>query len=233
MGYIYKIVNDINDKVYIGQTQRSIQERWNEHLKESKNTRSHTHLYNAMRKYGIDQFHIEIIEEVTNNILNEREIYWISQYNSFYNGYNSSLGGEGNKIIDNQLVLKLWNEGKLISEIAHELKRDRGTISLILRNQLNISDSEISSRAHAKSSSYANHSFNHVNNGCCIKHSVYQLDKDTEEILNQFNSLTDAANYIDKNNYVPIRNGISKVCRKERLTAYGYKWKYAEDMECV
>jgi hypothetical protein len=48
-----------------------------------------------MRKYGIENFHIEQIEEVANDQLNEREKYWISYYNTYFDGYNSTLGGEG------------------------------------------------------------------------------------------------------------------------------------------
>ena len=48
-----------------------------------------------MRKYGKDNFLIELIEECPNEMLNDKEIYWISYYNSYYNGYNASLGGDG------------------------------------------------------------------------------------------------------------------------------------------
>ena len=95
MAYIYKIVNDINNKVYIGQT-IDIEKRWYKHryLASSGFDR---HLYNAMRKYGIDNFHIEVIEECPEEELDEREKHWIQQYNSTDRnyGYNKSFGGEG------------------------------------------------------------------------------------------------------------------------------------------
>jgi len=50
-------------------------------------------LYMAMRKHGAGIFHIELIEECDNNLLNEREKYWISQYDSYKHGYNSTPGG--------------------------------------------------------------------------------------------------------------------------------------------
>lgn len=95
MAYIYKIVNDTNNKVYIGQTV-NIEKRWYKHryLASSGFDR---HLYNAMRKYGIENFHIEVIEECPEEKLDERERYWIQQYNSTDKnyGYNKSFGGEG------------------------------------------------------------------------------------------------------------------------------------------
>ena len=48
-----------------------------------------------MFKYGIVNFSIEELEECDDLILAEREIYWINYYNSYYNGYNATFGGDG------------------------------------------------------------------------------------------------------------------------------------------
>lgn len=61
MAFIYKITNLINNKCYIGKTERTINERWKEHLKKSKSL--DLPLYRALNKYGIDNFQIEQIEE--------------------------------------------------------------------------------------------------------------------------------------------------------------------------
>lgn len=95
-GYIYKITNQINGKVYIGQTKRPIKQRWWEHKNASKNKNNPGYdypLYRAFRKYGIHNFKIEEIEKCTYDKLDEREIYWIKYFNSFHNGYNLTLGG--------------------------------------------------------------------------------------------------------------------------------------------
>ena len=65
MGYIYKISNTVNNKVYIGQTVFSTEERWKQHISASFDTgfRGDNLLYRAMRKYGRDKFHIETIEK--------------------------------------------------------------------------------------------------------------------------------------------------------------------------
>jgi group I intron endonuclease len=76
-GYIYKITNTINNKVYIGQTTRTLTERFKEHLRncntESKKT---MHLYSAMNIYGKENFSISLLEEAsTLDELNQKEIY--------------------------------------------------------------------------------------------------------------------------------------------------------------
>lgn len=57
MGFIYKIYNDVNNKVYVGQTNGTIEERFKQHLKKVNSVDRKTYpLYNAMRKYGIEHF---------------------------------------------------------------------------------------------------------------------------------------------------------------------------------
>ena len=55
MGYIYKITNKINNKVYIGKTEGDIALRWQQHIYNMSNGIEY-HLYNAMRKYGLENF---------------------------------------------------------------------------------------------------------------------------------------------------------------------------------
>ena len=93
MGYIYKIINNINSKVYVGQTNGTLSRRWSLH-KQMHKTHSFV-LYRAMRKYGIEHFTMELIEECDDNLLDEREKYWINYYDSYNNGYNMTLGGTG------------------------------------------------------------------------------------------------------------------------------------------
>ena len=93
MSYIYKITNTINGKIYIGKTNRTVEERFKEHCRKSERERSEQRpLYNAMNKYGIKNFIIEQIEECPYDIASEREKYWIEYYGSFKYGYNATLG---------------------------------------------------------------------------------------------------------------------------------------------
>lgn len=94
-GKIYLITNDINSKVYVGQTTQTLNKRFNGHCCYSKADRS-TNMYikRAIHKYGKDKFYIQLIEECPINMLNEREKYWINFYDSYNTGYNLTLGGQ-------------------------------------------------------------------------------------------------------------------------------------------
>jgi group I intron endonuclease len=89
--FIYKITNLVNGKVYIGQTTRTVEERWKEHCYSSNKGFI---LNKAIKKYKKQNFKIETIEKC-NSIeeLNNKEIYWIKYYNSNKEGYNIALGG--------------------------------------------------------------------------------------------------------------------------------------------
>lgn len=69
MGYIYKITNDKNGKMYIGKTELpNPEDRWKEHLNDYKKERCEKRpLYEAMNKYGVEHFHFEVIEETENS----------------------------------------------------------------------------------------------------------------------------------------------------------------------
>ena len=82
MAYIYKLVNDINQRIYVGKTEFSIEKRFKEHCRDAfKPSFEKRPLYDVMRKYGVEHFHIELIEETDNP--EEREIFWIEQLRSY------------------------------------------------------------------------------------------------------------------------------------------------------
>lgn len=96
---IYKITNKINGKTYIGQS-RNIYKRWHGHKETCKRTKyKDVLLYKAMNKYGIENFEFEIIEICDEELLDEKEIFYIEKYGSFAHGknkgYNQTLGGGG------------------------------------------------------------------------------------------------------------------------------------------
>jgi len=92
---IYKIIFP-NNKCYIGQTIKTLKERKREHLSELQ--RSDFKVYRAIKKYGWNNLKwetIEFFENIDHFLLDEREIYWIKYFDSFRNGYNSTIGGMG------------------------------------------------------------------------------------------------------------------------------------------
>jgi len=83
-----------------------------------------------MRKYGVEHFHIELIEETNNP--EEREIYWIEKLGSFKNGYNATMGGDGKKYIDYDLVIAIYREIGVIKDVAKKLNISPDSVSFIL-----------------------------------------------------------------------------------------------------
>lgn len=94
-GKIYKIVNNVNGLVYIGCTINSLEQRFNEHLYRCFKTDYKSKLYNSIKKYGTENFSIELIEECELNVIYETEKKYVEKYDSYNNGLNSTLGGEG------------------------------------------------------------------------------------------------------------------------------------------
>lgn len=93
---IYKITNLLNEQSYIGLSV-DIEKRWLRHksnYKDSSNKEYEKALYRAFRKYGVENFTFEVLEECDQTELSNREIYWISFYDTFANGYNETPGGE-------------------------------------------------------------------------------------------------------------------------------------------
>jgi group I intron endonuclease len=113
-GKIYKIVNDINDKVYVGQTIRTLAQRFQKHCSYSDDINHTMAIKKAIHKYGKSHFKIILLEELkdcSQETLNEREIYWIAYYNAYTQGYNLTKGGQ---FCGHAQKLSLEEEGKLV-----------------------------------------------------------------------------------------------------------------------
>ena len=89
--YIYIITNEVNNKRYIGKSIYPIEFRFQRHIKNATKS-GQTKLYYEMRDLGIDNFKVDLLEETTEELLNEREIYYISKLKPELNG---TLGGDG------------------------------------------------------------------------------------------------------------------------------------------
>jgi group I intron endonuclease len=113
MGYIYVIQNIVNNKVYVGQTIRTVGLRWTEHVCCKKNLPFN----NAIRKYGKKSFIFLKIEEIENEHLDNEEQKYIFEYNSIIpNGYNVHEGG-------NNLNLSRGNSSKGGSSVEGHIKQ--------------------------------------------------------------------------------------------------------------
>ena len=91
IGYIYKITNKINGKIYIGQTIH-LNRRFNKY--RGLRCKGQPKLYRALVKYGIDSFTLEQFDTAPEEQLDDLEIKYIAQFDSFMNGYNCTTGGK-------------------------------------------------------------------------------------------------------------------------------------------
>ena len=93
---IYKATNNITGKSYIGYSIRGLEKRKPEH-KILSCGESAFYFHRAIKKYGWDNFSWVLLESnITDfEVLKELEIYWIEEYDTFYNGYNLTKGGNG------------------------------------------------------------------------------------------------------------------------------------------
>ena len=211
MAYIYQITNHANGKIYIGKTERTIQERWYEHCRDCIKDRYYDRpLYRAMRKYGLSSFTIEVIEETNNP--EERETFWIEQKGSFKYGYNATHGGDGKRYIDYDLVVATYNRLGSQNDTAKELGICDDSVRAILRAR------GIETKTHAE---VAKEKFSKMV-------SMYSLN---DEYIKTFTSLAEAAQYMIDNNLTgckssTIRTHISEVCHGKRKTAAKFKWKF-------
>ena len=200
---IYKATSKTTNKVYIGQTTTTLEERIKHH-KSSYNIKDY-HFYYAIRKYGWNDFEWEVVEDNINDItiLNKREKYWIEYYNSYENGYNSTRGGDGILRRDDELILKLFIEGKTTKEICDITGYNRSTIyrSFSLQGL----------------STENNQRKNELTGiRCSIPVLQYTL---TGEFIQEWPSASACVE-------IGQQSAISNVCRQEQITAYGFIWKY-------
>lgn len=209
---IYKIENLINGKVYIGQSV-DIQYRFNNHKSESFNPKSNaydTAIHRAIRKYGVNNFSFDIIEECDQNQLREREIYWIDYYQSFGNGYNLTSGGEGVPTVDIKLVQKLWDDGLAIKEISQHLSCQQHTVIRILESYEKYNNQESYRRGRENARKKMNK-------------SIMQYDL-FGKFIQKYKSITEAS--VSTN----IKRGnISAALIGHQLSAGGYQWRYEGD----
>ena len=207
MAYIYKITNLINGKVYIGKTsEKTIEERFKIHIKDSKKEHCEKRpLYDAMNKYGIENF---IIEEVESGLTDEeaciREEYWIKQYNSYIgfencNGYNATLGGDGKRLYNYKEIAQKYQELKSVKDTAKYFNCDKKVIRLACNeNNLSILDNK-------------------------PRKQLKRIDIKTGEIK-YYSCITEASQDIPGKQPETARKNISRAINRGS-SGYGYYWE--------
>ena len=221
---IYKITNNINGHYYIGQSV-DIKNRFRGHLFSAAHVSDKDHsapIHLAINKYGKKNFSFEVIEECSREELDSKEIYWIAKLKATENGnYNILLGGQDRKTFDEKPVELYDLDGRYIKTIssatktAEEIGVSRSTVYQVLHKQ----------RPTCKNFQLKYEEDEQVigpfisRQGGSLR--VQQINKDTGDIINIFNSIVEAAIATNSDS-----SAISKVCRGKLKTTNGYKWKY-------
>lgn len=249
MGYIYKIINKIDGKCYIGQTYNSLEERWRHHKGNSSNCR---YLKRAFNKYGIENFEMKLICICFDEDLNKYESQYIISCNSLVpSGYNLRQGGNGAKQNEEtkQKIGETLREGYSSGRIVNikkgkkgkphteetKLKLSKALTGRKIENPVygkicseeckkKISDIAkqriINEETRKKISETLKQKNKESNVLFNVKRKVLQYDMNNNYIAT-FNSLTEAAN-----KYNVSRSAISRVCNGKTKTSQGFIWKF-------
>lgn len=208
MGKIYKIINKSNGNIYIGQTRQPIYRRWSDHCYSAETVGHKDYtcpLHNAIRKYGRDNFIIEEVEDCPNELLNEREIYWIQYYDSYNNGYNAAYGGEGHQKYNYAEIAKYFIEhgNSLVDTCIYFHIYDQVVYTALQNEGIDYKSCE---RTNTKRK---------------YNKPILLVE---ENIV--FKKITDIDKYLDKPHaHGNIRRCLNGITEK----AYGYHWKEIED----
>ena len=218
MGYIYKITNLINNKLYIGKTELEPPEkRWLEHKHDYQRRRNEKRpLYSAMRKYGVENFKFEVLEKTKDTI--EREKYYINKYRTYVgfndcNGYNATLGGDGKcyLTVTDEDVIECYNQYGVVQHVANALNIDNSTVSKILKRNNIQTLSEIELRDFVYYLKYG---------------GVVKINIEDNKIIDIYRSVNEVCRENTDYNSDTIGCALYKHCK-----AYGYYWRRLNELK--
>lgn len=217
---IYKFTSKTTGLSYIGQSIK-IEDRYNQHLLKMNDKTENSKWYQALREQGIDNFEFSVLEECNPEELNMREIYWIAEFNSYKNGYNSTPGGQS-KFYNPLPIYEAWDSGLSPLEISQKLNIGLTCIYYNLKNYKNYDKHEAKIRGGRLAHKTALKS-NHI-----INTTIYQYD-----LKGNFIRDWPSCKEVVRNHSSWDSSYIGKVVAGKRKTAYGYQWThyYSEKIE--
>lgn len=239
---IYVITNDVNDKLYFGQTTRTLHERIQGH-KIKCQAGVDNHLYRAMRKYGWDKFHFyPIIEATTQEQLDALEEFYIWHFDTIKNGYNMAEGGDIN--VMHSEVIKERHDKKMRSpevrrKISESLKatiQKNGGMSEEHRRHLSENKKafyasergQLTKQRHKETFHLSPEHYRALNDA--KNKAVYCIDESGAEVA-AFARVTDAALWWKDHGYIEVKylrtiSGAIKRSAESSRYIYGLKWIY-------
>ena len=221
---IYKITNIINGKVYIGQS-TNLKDRIKQHKSMIKNyNENNNYLRKATKKYGYKNFKIEIIKFCDEKELDYYEIYYIDLYKSSDRkfGYNIELGGNINKHLSKEQIDKMKKNKK---------------------GKLKGKDNPFFGKKHTEKTKKII-SEKQKGNKYCLGRILSDETKNKIGLANRYNRTKKINQYDLNNNFIKSYFSVGETKRKlsvksesliaqcargKRKSAYGYKWKYADE----
>ena len=255
MGNIYLIKNRITGKVYVGQTRYSLQHRFTQHKELAG--KDNSVLHKSMKKHGVENFSIELLEKVENTKLNEREVYWINKYNSeIPNGYNMTAGGGGvsgyRHTEKTKAVLRVksakWmenlSEDEKVARAERLRKLHKGKpksvehkkhLSEARMGKYTGSDNPFYGREHTEETK---RKIGDKNRGKVSSRRV-AVKAVGNGIEKEFPFMSDAFIWLSESGYCKSKNRTSVLSTIKRAlsnndyTAYGFKWYYLESVETI
>ena len=245
---IYKIQNKVNGKIYVGQS-INITERWEQHKSRAYingDTGYNQPIHQAFRKYGLNNFVFEVLEETSFNQLDEREQYWIKELNTLSpNGYNIENGGRKNKGVTyicsecgrplaegknniTGLCQTCYNllRSKHIptsEELYESLCFNNGNFSKVSQIY-GVSDNAIRKWCKKYNMPFHSKDYKNIKTKQPYRKQVEQIDLNSGKVINIYNSIADAARALGMN----TSTHITEVCQGIYKSAGGYGWKYKE-----
>lgn len=244
MGFIYMITNKKSGEQYIGQTTRTIKERWAEHKEYAtyKKEKAANKLHRDIYRLGKENFQVSQLEECGNDILDDRERYWIKYYHTFVGdecyskGYNLTSGGNNGAVTQDpwniKPVYQIDKDTRKILKIYSKIPEVIKTLNLPKNSEANISACCLGKQKSAYGFIWAYEDSLRekilVNLKNKKERPVYQIDIHTQKIIQEFPSVAEASFSIDGTRESSTSTTIATCARGGCFFAYGFQWSYTD-----
>ncbi|MBQ3423481.1 MAG: GIY-YIG nuclease family protein, partial [Romboutsia sp.] len=227
-GFIYRIYDKINNKNYIGQTITTIDERWRQHqLKAQRGSKNSFH--RKLNEIGIENFEISYVDSIICDTrsemvdkLNDLEIKYIKEFDSFRNGYNSNTGGSGDKshVKTKIICIETGVEFDSVVQASREMNICRTTIFSVLRGECIAANG---------------YTFRKIINGEIQHFERKKQPKGMGEkkvICLETGKIFNSIAQIERELNIS-KSQVSRTCKGKQKTAMGFTFRYFENGEIV
>ena len=223
---IYSIENIVNHKKYIGQSV-NIKHRWCYHKCElNSGIHDNDYLQKSWNKYGKDNFQFEILEECSEDLLNEKERYYIDLYNTMNRdyGYNLKSGGQDKNYVTDVVRNKISKANKKYYEEHPEAKKKMSENALKqwsnpeIKAKISGENNYMYGKTHTKE---AREKISKAHKG-----RISEKRNTTPVLCVELNQIFDDAVTARRKIGLKCASGILEVCKGNRKTAGGYHWKF-------